>query len=477
MGGNVLEDTADLGVTALLSAYRRKQVSPLEVAKATLDRIDRMNGDVNAFCLVDPDRTLKDAARSETRWMAGSPCGALDGIPSTIKDIVLTEGWPTLRGSLTVDPDGEWTEDAPAVSRLKESGAIIVGKTTTSEFGWKGVTDSPRHGITRNPWATDRTTGGSSGGAAAAAALGLGVLHLGTDAGGSIRIPAAFSGVFGLKPSYGRVPAYPHSPFGSIAHLGPITRTVEDACWMMNEMSRADPRDASALPPQPIDYRLGLRKGVKGLRIAFSPTLGYADVDPEVANLAVRAAAVIRDLGATVDEVESIFDDPLWIISTLWNTGAARVAEALTEAQIARLDPGLQEVIERGREVSLRQYLDALNARESLKRTANLFHQDYDLLVTPTLPIPAFPAGQNTVSADQGSWLDWAPFSYPFNLTQQPACSVPCGLTESGLPVGFQIVGGLYRDELVLQAAAAFEAACPFPTLAQPKVTHTQGEC
>ncbi len=274
-GDTVASDPATLSATELLRLYRQKQLSPLEVTRAALDRIARFDGAVNAFCLVDEERALADARAAEVRWQRGEPCGLVDGVPTTIKDLVLTEGWPTLRGSRAIDPDQPWDEDAPATARLREQGAILIGKTTTPEFGWKAVTDCALTGITRNPWDISKTPGGSSGGAAAACALGMGALHVGSDGGGSIRIPAGFTGIFGLKPSFGRVPAYPSSPFGTVSHLGPMTRTVADAALMLTVLAQPDSRDWFALPYDRRDYRIGLEQGARGLRIAFSPSLGY----------------------------------------------------------------------------------------------------------------------------------------------------------------------------------------------------------
>src|SRR5580765_7732525 len=273
----------------LIDLYRTRRASPVEVTSAILQRIETLNPVLNAFCFVAPD-ALDQARRSESRWMKGAPLGPLDGVPVSIKDLLLTRGWPTLRGSKVVDPAGPWTDDAPAVARLRESGAVLVGKNTTPEFGWKGVTDSPLTGITRNPWNTAKTPGGSSGGGAAAVAAGMGPLTIGTDGGGSIRIPCAFTGLFGLKPSFGRVPAWPLSPFGTVAHLGPMTRTVADAALMLNVIAQPDARDWYALPHDGRDFLEGIDEGVRGWRIGYSATLGHASVNPEVAAMVERAA-------------------------------------------------------------------------------------------------------------------------------------------------------------------------------------------
>ena len=254
----------------LASAFAKKKVSPVEVAKACLAQIARHDGAINAICGLHAEEAMQQPSASEARWLKGKPLGPLDGVPVLVKDLLLVKGWPTLRGSMTVDPDQAWDHDAPSVARLRESGAVFLGATTTPEFGWKGVTDSPLTGITRNPWDLSKTPGGSSGGSAAALAAGYAPLALGTDGGGSIRIPAGFTGIFGLKPSFGRVPAWPLSPFGTVAHVGPMTRTVEDAAMMMNVIAKPDARDWHSLPYDGRDYTRKLGKGVKGLRIAYS---------------------------------------------------------------------------------------------------------------------------------------------------------------------------------------------------------------
>ncbi|MCB1719262.1 MAG: amidase, partial [Candidatus Competibacteraceae bacterium] len=291
-------ELALMTASELLLQYRRKTISPVDAVRAALARIDQFNSQVNAYCLVDEDGALAAARASEQRWQRGAPSGLLDGVPCSIKDIILTRGWPTLRGSKTVDQSQSWEEDAPVTARLREQGAIFLGKTTTPEFGWKGVTDSPLTGITRNPWNLATTPGGSSGGAAVAAALGMGALHIGTDGGGSIRIPAGFTGIFGHKPSFGRVPAYPLSPFGTVAHVGPMTRSVTDAALMLTVLARPDARDWHALPFENKDYRIGLEQSLQGWRIAFSLDLGYAEVDAEIAEKVAEAAQIFADLGA-----------------------------------------------------------------------------------------------------------------------------------------------------------------------------------
>ena len=466
-------DICYLPATELLKHYRRKSLSPVEVTKAILARIEAVDRHVNAFCLVDAEAALAAARASEARWMQREPRGMVDGVPATVKDLILSEGWPTLRGSKTVARNQNWPEDAPAVARLREEGAVLLGKTTTPEYGWKGVTDSPVTGITRNPWDTSKTPGGSSGGAAAAAALGMGCLHIGTDGGGSIRMPSGFTGIFGLKAHFGRVPAFPASPMGTLSHVGPMTRTVGDTALMMNAIAMPDARDWFSLPYDGRDYRIGLEDGVEGLRIAYSPALGYAKVDPEIADAVKRAVQVFVDMGAEVDEVDPGFEDPAWVFRTHWYFGAANLYRKLTPEQRKLMDPGFVEVAEEGLTFTSEQIAKAAEARSSLGLTMNLFHESYDLLLTPTLPLPAFEAGIE-FPAGMGftRWPDWAPFSHPFNLTQQPAASVPCGFTKAGLPIGLQIVGPAHADSLVLQVARAYEAAHPFVMPKDANVTH-----
>jgi aspartyl-tRNA(Asn)/glutamyl-tRNA(Gln) amidotransferase subunit A len=457
-------DLAMMAATDLVQMYATKEISPVDATMACLDRISNHDHAVNAFCLVDDAAALKAAHESEARWFKGEPCGRVDGVPTTIKDLLLTKGWPTLRGSRTSDPDGPWDEDAPAVARLKEHGAVLLGKTTTPEFGWKGVTDNPLTGITRNPWNTDRTPGGSSGGAAAAAALGMGALHIGTDGGGSIRIPASFTGIFGHKPSFGRVPAYPLSPFGTVSHIGPMTRTVADSALMLNVLAEPDARDWFGMPYDGADYSDGLNDGIKGLKIAYSPTLGYAKVDADVARAVDDAVQVFSDLGAHVEAVDPGFDDPYEVFEAHWYAGAANLFRDFTDEQLALVDPGLREIAEAGLNYSLMDYMGAVNARGALGQHMRIFHETWDLLITPTLATTAFKAGEEVrVGVDSKRWMEWTPFSLPFNLTQQPACSVPCGFSDDGMPVGLHIVGPMHNDKLVLRAAAAFESAHPFP--------------
>jgi aspartyl-tRNA(Asn)/glutamyl-tRNA(Gln) amidotransferase subunit A len=417
---------------------------------------------VNAFSHLDPEQAFVAAKASEARWQAGTPCGALDGVPSTIKDLTITAGMPTYLGSATTPPEGPWETDAPISLHLKKAGAVIFGKTTSPEFGWKGVTDNPLHGITRNPWNTRLTSGGSSGGAAAAASLNLGLLHQGSDAGGSIRIPCSFTGTFGIKPSFGWVPQWPVSAMSTLSHLGPITRTTADSALMLSVMAQQDSRDGYLGNPRAPDWLTPPPSSLKGWRIAYSPDLGYVDVAPDIAAKVREAIDLLEDLGAIVEEVNPNFENPITTFNTLWFAGATQILERLDKWQQAELDPGFLDIANRGMGISLSDYLAARRERERLIAHMQHFHERYDLLVTPTMPIAPFEAGHNVPpSGPYNDWVDWTPFSYPFNLTQQPAASVPCGLDDSGLPVGVHLVGSRFQDLKVLHAAQLIEQYLP----------------
>jgi len=469
-------DPALASATELIALYRAKALSPVEATKAALARVERLEGAVNAWCHLDPDGALDAARASESRWQAGAPASALDGVPVGIKDNILVAGMPARFGSRLTDPRLR-PADAPAAARLREAGAVLLGKTAMPEYGWKATSDSPLTGVTRNPWNTRMTTGGSSAGAVAATVLGMGALHLGTDGGGSIRIPAAFTGCFGIKPTRARVPAYPASPLGTMAHVGPLARSVADAALALTVIAAPDARDVHAwINPAP-DYRNGLDAGVRGLRIAYSPRLGFAPrVHPEVETAVAAAARTFESLGAVVEAADpdmggDMGGDPISTWDTFWWPAMRYQLEALGGSWRDLADPALVAAIDRSPPVSATDLLRAQLKRTELHNTLVRFHQTYELLLTPALPLPAFEAGELVPPSGEwgGAWTDWAPFSYPFNLTTQPAASVPCGLTAAGLPIGLQIVGPIGADALVLRAARAFEAARPFPTLDAPR--------
>lgn len=450
--------TADLSATELLAGYEKGEISPVQATQDALDRIEEHNAKVNAYTLVDADSALASARESAERWKAGTPVGPLDGVPTSIKDILLTKGWPTTRGSWVAEQPEPYDVDGPPVARVREAGAVLLGKVTTPEYAWKGVTDSPRWGVTTNPWDATKTAGGSSGGSSAAVGLGMGALSLGTDAGGSVRIPAAFTGTVAHKSTYGRVAHHPGSPFGTLAHVGPMTRTALDAALLLDVIAGFDARDPWLLDAPPRPYAEQATAGVAGLRIAISPTLGYVDVHPDVRSAFEAAAEVFARLGATVERADPGFSDCVEPFHVLWFAGAAKCLEPYSAEQRSRMDPALVEIAEEGARYSATDFLGAMAVRNDMGSLMGGFHQEYDLLLTPTLPIPAFEGGRETPSGE-GRWTSWTPFTYPFNMTQQPAASVPCGFTSEGLPVGLQIVGPRHADGRVLAAAHAYEQA------------------
>ena len=448
----------------LSRAYHDGDLSPVEVAEACLGRIEALDSEINSFCLTDAHATMAQAEASEKRWQEGDPLTPLDGVPVAVKDLLVTKGWPTRRGSLNIDPKGPWEEDAPTVARLKEAGAVLIGKTTTPEFGWKGSTDSPLTGITRNPWDKTKTPGGSSGGSSAALAARFCPLALGTDGGGSIRIPASFTNTYGLKPSFGRVAAYPLSPFGTVAHVGPMSRTVKDSAMLMNIISKPDARDWFNLPYEPTDYAAELEQSMRGKRIAYSPRLGWVKkIVPEVEELVAKAVKRFEAMGAHVEQVDPPGDAGVGdIFQKLWWSGAGFALGDLPEEQKAKLDPGLRKMVGEGVKIDKKAFMQATAARGAFGSQMRVFMEKYDFLVTPQVATPAFEVGKLSPLDDDGrAWMEWSPYTYPFNLTQQPAASVPCGFTKDGLPVGLQIVGRMFDDEGVLNASAAYEMADP----------------
>jgi aspartyl-tRNA(Asn)/glutamyl-tRNA(Gln) amidotransferase subunit A len=454
----------------LRDLYRAKALSPVEVTHAVLDRIERLNPVLNAFTVVSAELAL-DQARAAERAYAAGDAPPLAGIPTSIKDLTPTRGIRTARGSL-IDPGWIPEEDAPVVERLYAAGAVMLGKTNTPELGWKGDSGNRVFGPSFNPWNLQKTPGGSSGGAAAAVAAGLGPLAQGSDGAGSIRIPAAFCGVFGFKQSFGLVPQYPPSAVGDLSHLGPITKTVRDAAMMLNAMAGADVRDRLSWSSG-IDYERNLDAGVRDLRVAWSPTLGYAQVASDVLEHTERAAMSFRDLGCEVEQVDPSLPNPAHILDIMWSGSmAGYFAEKIDEVRHL-LDPGLLSVVERAASLSAAELAHALQQRNTYYTGMRQFMdlQRYDLLLTPTVPVTAFTAGLDEPDGWQRATLaplDWTPFTFPFNLTGQPAATVPCGADRNGLPVGLQIVGRWRDDSTVLRAAAAFEATMSWADFRPP---------
>jgi Asp-tRNA(Asn)/Glu-tRNA(Gln) amidotransferase A subunit family amidase len=449
----------------LAAAIRRKEVSPVEVTEAILGRIERLNPQLNAFCLVSHEVARAAAREAEIGIMRGEPAGPLQGVPISIKDVLFTRGIPTTAGSRMFE-DVVPTEDSVPVARLRAAGAVVLGKTNTSELGHKALTTNPLFGATRNPWNPSVTPGGSSGGAAAAVAAGLGPVALGTDGGGSIRIPAACCDLYGFKPSFGRVPNHPAFPgWERFAQAGPLTRTVRDAALVLDVIAGQDDRDLDSLPASP-DAFLGACSGdIQGFHVAWAPDLGFTRVDREVLALCEEAAGQFESLGCHVEVVNPAWGSPEEAFGTVVSAQFhAAWADRLPQDE-ALMDATLVKFIRRGGAVTVRQYVDALAWTRSFWLDVHAFLERFDLLLTPTLAVPPFGGDgppPREIAGERVSVLGWMPFTYPFNMTGQPAASVPAGFTPAGLPVGLQIVGRRHADRSVLAASAAYESACPW---------------
>jgi Asp-tRNA(Asn)/Glu-tRNA(Gln) amidotransferase A subunit family amidase len=466
------DDLVWLPALELAGLIRARKISPVEVVDAVLERIERLNPTLNAYCTVTAEDARDAAQAAEVSVMTGEELGPLHGVPVSIKDLVFTRRVLTTGGSrLFADHVPE--EDAVSVERLKGAGVIILGKTNTPEFGHKGVTDNPLFGITRNPWSLPLTPGGSSGGAAAAVAAGLGPLALGTDGGGSIRVPAAFCGIYGLKPSFGRVPHGPGFPgWQNFSVTGPMTRTVRDAALMLDVLAGPDDRDRWSLPADSgSPFHAACESGLEGLSIGWSADLGYARVDPEVAERCAKAAEQFESLGCHVEVVSPGWDDPEEIFRTIGAAETHAAWGARLDDAAEQLDKSFAAVLKYGRAITIDQYLAAVRRRQELWTEVHRFLARFDLLITPTVAVPPFPVARPAVKEINGepvSPLGWIPFCFPFNLTGQPAATVPVAVTASGLPVGLQIVGRRFAERTVLAASAAFEAAQPWSARRPP---------
>lgn len=451
-------DIAFLSVAELGGRYGAGTLSPVEVTEVHLRRIERLDPHLRAFQLVDAQGARAAALASHARWRTGGALGPLDGVPLTIKDNVDWAGFPTRHGSLTT-PDTPAEADSPVVARLREAGAVLLGKTTLPEFGWKGVTDSKLLGVpTRNPWDLSRSPGGSSGGGAAAVAAGIGTVAFGNDGGGSIRGPAALSGVYGIKPTFGRVPHHPQEgQFATLVAGGPLARSVADAAATLGVMAGPDDRDWFALPPPPHDWLGGLHPRLAGIRFAYSPDLGGAEPAPEVRAVVDAAIERLRLAGAAIDPVGPVSDPLKALFGPYWTAGMARRLRTLPRAQWDDLDPGYRALAEQGLAVDVPQLLAAEAGRAQLGRRMAELHRTHPILLTPTmirLPPPVETIYHNP---DYDRWKVGVPYTLPFNLTGQPGASILCGVSPEGLPVGLQIVAARYQERLVLEASLAIE--------------------
>ncbi|WP_114375915.1 amidase [Elioraea thermophila] len=461
-----MSDTATLSATTLARAYARRDLSPVEVAEAALSRIARLEPTLNAMVLVDAEGALRAAREAENRWFAGRPLSPLDGVPATVKDLMDLAGFPTRRGSRVTDPRPA-SHDAPAVAALKAAGCVILGKTTTTEFGWKSPGDCPLNGTTRNPWDARCTPGGSSSGAGAAAAAGYGPLHIGTDAGGSIRIPAAWCGIVGVKPTFGRVPQWPLGAFAQVAVAGPMTRSVADAALMLAAMSRHDWRDPFALPDPPRGWLDDIDAPIEGLRVALVRRLGF-DPPAEASQWAAveRAAEALGEAGAIIEEADPVIPDARAVFVQVWANALARLVASIPPERRDLLDPALLALAERAPPMSAGEYLSVQAAAIEIAHGLAAFLRRYDALLCPVVPGPAPRADEPLERPEEELWQRWAPWTFAFNLSRQPAVAVPAGLGEDGLPRAVQIVAPLYEDARALRLARTIEAALAPATLA-----------
>ncbi|MCS6853507.1 MAG: amidase family protein [Elioraea sp.] len=461
-----MAEIATFTAAALARAYARRDLSPVEVAEATLARMARLEPLLNAMVLVDADGALRAARESEGRWFAGRPLSPLDGVPATVKDLMDLAGFPTRRGSRVTDPRPA-RHDSPAVAALKAAGCVILGKTTTTEFGWKSPGDCPLNGTTRNPWNPARTPGGSSSGAGAAAAAGYGPLHIGTDAGGSIRIPAAWCGIVGVKPTFGRVAQWPLGAFAQVAVAGPMTRTVADAARMLAAMSRHDWRDPFALPDPPPDWLEGIDAPVAGLRVAIVRRLGFEPAAEESQWAAVeRAAEALGEAGAIVEEADPEMPDARAVFVQVWANALARLVATIPPDRRQLLDPPLLALAERAPPMSAGEFLSVQAAAIEIAHGLAAFFRRYDALLCPVVPEAAPAADAPLDRPEEDLWRRWAPWTFAFNLSRQPAVAVPVGLGADGLPRAVQVVAPIYEDARALRLAHAIESALAPSTLA-----------
>jgi aspartyl-tRNA(Asn)/glutamyl-tRNA(Gln) amidotransferase subunit A len=476
----VSNDLTQLAAAELARLYRRGKASPVETMRAVLTRVDKINARINALCRIDGKEAIAAARASEKRWRKGKPLSAIDGVPVSIKELVRVKGWPASMGSKLTDKTPA-DADAPAVARLREAGAIVFAQSTSSEFGHKGVTDTPLHGVTRNPWNLERTPGGSSGGAGAAVAAGLGPLAIGTDGGGSVRIPSSFNGLVGLKATYGRVPNWPPTLNGDLSNTGPMCRTALDCALMMNAIARHDPRDPTQLPQDDGDFAKALKQKLrkhkpKEPRAAFLLRMSDHPLDIEVAALVTKAAKRFDKMGWRVEEIAAPpfpHADASRIFVTHWLTNLQRLLDLYPEQRHGEFDPNLLAGAKAGRRYTMNDVVAAHAGRREMAVAWSLFFEKYDFLLTPTVAVQPFEVLKNAPDGPEGkaNFL-WSPYTATFNLTRQPAASLPCGLSSTGLPVGLQIVAGHFKDAAVLAAAARYTEEHPlkFPVLPE-KVT------
>jgi Asp-tRNA(Asn)/Glu-tRNA(Gln) amidotransferase A subunit family amidase len=450
----------------IIGMVQSGEITPRELMQETLKRIEAVNPKLNAFVSLQAERAMDEAKAMTERLTKGENLGPLAGLPIGVKDLEDAAGMVTSFGSIPYR-DNVAEHDSVQVARLRKAGAIVVGKTNTPEHGFTGFTKNRLHGTTRNPWNLDRTPGGSSGGSAAAVAGGLVAVCTGSDGGGSVRIPASYTGCFGLKTSYGRIPWGP-APYLWVYHLaghGPLTRTVADAALYLDCVAGYHPADPDSLPKPSVSYLENVERLPRGLRLGFSPTLGYARVQSDVLAVVEEAVRTFGDLNHKVE----IWNGALPDVGKAWSAMFACDAYATAEADLNKhreeMGKALVASLEAVKSMSLADIIAAQRVRTAVNVLLKELFDRYDLLLTPTMPTEAFGAAGPPPSVIDGhpiSLLGAVAFTYPFNFTGHPAASVRAGFAKSGLPVGLQIVGPRHRDDLVLQAAYAYEQARPW---------------
>ena len=447
----------ELSASELVDAYSRGTISPVEVVRSVLDHIDRWEPHLQATYLLRPDLALDQAHASQARWHRREPCGPLDGVPTTIKENIATVGDPLPAGTAAVDLVPA-AVDAPPAARLREAGAIMVSKTTMPDYGMLSSGLSTFHSLARNPWDLSKTPGGSSAGAGAAAAAGYGPLHIGTDIGGSLRLPAGWCGIFSLKPSLGRVPIDP--PYTGRA-AGPMTRRVADSALMMQVLSKPDARDSMSLPFQPItwdqfDQGAGF---LKGLKIGLLMEAGCGlPVEPEVQNAVLRAAQLFEQAGATVESMKPFMTQTMLEgLDHFWRMRSHLDLAALPPDRKARVLPYILQWADSAAEFTGEQVYFAASQSHATRLASVNACRSFDYIISPTAPMPAFAAELPSPTNDPLHGLEHIGFTVPYNMSEQPAASINCGYTRDGLPIGLQIAGQRFDDLGVLQVSRAFE--------------------
>lgn len=445
-----------------------KQVSPVELTAMYLERIERLDPQLNAYLTVARDEAQAAAQAAEAAVMRGDAVGALHGVPISIKDLEMTKGIRSTGGSLPFK-DRIPEADSIVVERVKAAGAIILGKTNTPEFGHRGTTENLLADACRNPWNTDRTPGGSSGGAAAAVAAGLCALATGSDGGGSIRIPASFCGVYGIKPTQGRVPRYSGAPAAPVANQisqsGPITRTVRDAAILLQALAGHDARDPGSLRQPPGDYAAALERDIDGLRIGWSADYGYAPVDPEVVDICGNAARIFETLGCNVEESGLALNSPQEAFRVIFASNTYAASGYLLSENAHELTDYFRDAMEFAATLAAVDYARALGEIDAMRAQFDALFERCDLLLSPTMAVPAFPIERHPAQIGGRAvdpFFGYLPFTYPINAIGHPAASVPCGFSSDGMPIGLHIIGRKYDEETVLAASAAFERATPW---------------